>query len=257
MPRISGQSRPDGERRRLRIGVIAGSGPEAGVDLWSKILVANRQMLGERFRGDIDSPPVVIFSEPVLGLSMDLAKNDAVVWACLERTVRAMVPHVDVFTIACNTLHYYAERIEELRGDAVFLDVAGVVRSHIEAHASGSVALMGSASVAALDAWSPYLALHREVSFETPPDLQELHNLIHEIKVLGQDSEDIRRRFAGIVSRLESPIVFLACTELPLVRATVPNKTLVDINMLLAEQLVRYSLGEDSFDRAKPIALKA
>jgi aspartate racemase len=245
MPRNSGQTRPAAaSSRRPRIGIIAGSGPEAGIDLWSKILIANRRMMGGRFRGDIDSPPVVIFSEPVLGLSMDLAKNDPEVWKSLERAVRAIAPHVDVFTIACNTLHYYTDRIDKVRGDAIFLDVAAVVRSYIDAHASGPVALMAAASVAALDKWSPYFALHRDVSFETPADLRELHDLIHDIKVLGGDSEDIRRRFLEIVSRLESPTVFLACTELPLVRATAPDKALVDINMLLAEALVRYSLGE-------------
>lgn len=31
-----------------RIGIITGSGPEAGVDLWTKVLRANRQLLGAR-----------------------------------------------------------------------------------------------------------------------------------------------------------------------------------------------------------------
>src|SRR3546814_11830862 len=105
---------------RPRIGVIAGSGPEAGIDLWSKMLVANRELLGDRFSGDVDSPTVVIFSAPELGLSMDLRKNDAVVWRRLEQVVRDIVPHVDIFTIACNTLHYYSARIRAISGDAIF-----------------------------------------------------------------------------------------------------------------------------------------
>jgi aspartate racemase len=241
-------------RRRLRIGIIAGSGPEAGIDLWSKILRANRETLGEQFGGDVDSPPVVIFSEPVLGLSMDLPRNDEVVWRRLEKAVRDLVPHVDIFTIACNTLHYYADRIRKICGNAVFLDVADVVRSHIKASASGSVALMGAASVASLDEWSPYLAVHREVLFETPADLESLHNLIHDIKLIGGETPDVRSRFIEVVSRLNAPTVFLACTELPLVHASVPGKVLVDVNKLLAENLVRYSLGEDSRVLGNPIA---
>ena len=229
---------------RLRIGIIAGSGPEAGIDLWSKVLIANREILSERFGGDIDSPPVVIFSEPVLGLSMDLPANHETVWTCLEQAVLNIAPHVDVFTIACNTLHYYTRRIREICGPAVFLDVADVVRSHMNARPAEPVALMGSASVASLDQWSPYLALHREVSFETPSDLAGLHDLIHDIKLAGGETEDIRQRFIEIVSDLDAKTIMLSCTELPLVHANVPGKALVDVNKLLAEHLVLYSIGK-------------
>jgi aspartate racemase len=237
---IKGSPKP-----RPRIGVIAGSGPEAGIDLWSKILTANREALAGRFTGDVDSPAVVIFSEPALGLSMDLPANDEVVWQCLEKAVREIAPHVDVFTIACNTLHYYADRVRKICGQAIFLGVADVVRAHIEEQQpDGRVALMGAASVAALDKWSPYSGLHREVLFETPVDLRNLHDLIHDIKLAGGETPDVRRRFVETVAKLAAPTVFLACTELPLVRASVPGKVLVDINKLLAEHLVSYSLGE-------------
>ncbi len=227
----------------LRIGIIAGSGPEAGIDLWSKILVANRAALGNCFRGDIDSPPVVIFSEPVLGLSMDLAKNTDAVWEALRAAVLDIVAHVDVFTIACNTLHYYSPRIRELAGDTVFLDVSDVARAYMRRNPASSVGLMGATPVAALDEWSPYFGLHREVGFETPADLGRLHGLIHDIKLAGGDNEDIRSRFSAIVTGMRAPTVFLACTELPLVNTSVEGKTLVDINRLLAEELVRHSLG--------------
>jgi aspartate racemase len=228
--------------RRPTIGIIAGSGPEAGIDLWSKILVVNRRLLGEQFRGDIDSPRVVIHSEPLLGHSMDLARNDGVVWDALKRTVQAIAPEVDVFTIACNTLHYYADRIAEECGDAEFLDVGTVVRKQIHGQGASRAALMGAKPVATLDRWSPYHALHREVAFETPTDLDRLHDLIHRIKIAGGDNAGICDDFVEIVAGLESATVFLACTELPLVRASVPGKDIIDVNMLLAEELALQSL---------------
>jgi hypothetical protein len=39
---------------------------------------------------------------------------------------------------------------------------------------------------------------------------------------------------------------------LPLVHVTVPGKVLIDINKLLAERLVRYSLGKESLVRSIP-----
>ncbi len=241
--RLFGAEEDGDGSRAVRLGIIAGSGPEAGIDLWSKILVANRNALGERFRGDIDSPPVVIFSEPLLGLSMDLARNTDAVWEALRETVLGIVAHVDVFTIACNTLHYYSPRIRELTGRAQFIDVSDVASAYMQRHPASSVGLMGAKPVAALDEWSPYFGLHREVGFETPGDLDQLHSLIHDIKLAGGDNEGIRSRFNEIVAAMQSPTVFLACTELPLVNASVRGKTLVDINRLLAEELVHYSLG--------------
>ena len=73
--------------RAYTIGIIAGSGPEAGIDLWTKVLTATQQQLGAVFEGDIDAPRVVIVSEPQLGLSMDLRANEAATWDALARTV--------------------------------------------------------------------------------------------------------------------------------------------------------------------------
>ena len=55
---------------RKKIGIITGSGPEAGVDLWMKILEENKRVLKENFRGDLDAPDVTIFSIQQLGHSM-------------------------------------------------------------------------------------------------------------------------------------------------------------------------------------------
>src|SRR5690606_35615466 len=121
-------------------------------------------------------------------------------------------------------------------------------------HPAASVALMGASSVAALDEWSPYTGLHGEVGFETPADLSGLHDLIHAIKMAGGDNDDIRARFTEIAAGLNAPTIFLACTELPLVRSSVASKTLVDINMLLAEELVRYSLGDTEHGRLSAAA---
>ncbi len=60
---------------RKKIGIITGSGPEAGVDLWQKILKINKDILKEDFHGDLDAPNVTIFSVPELGHSMELEKK--------------------------------------------------------------------------------------------------------------------------------------------------------------------------------------
>lgn len=107
--------------RRATIGIITGSGPEAGLDLWSKILARNQSALSSRFQGDLDAPRAVVLSEPLLGLSMELEQNEEIVWASLRQTIAAISVQVDAFAIACNTLNWFAPRIGALELPAEFV----------------------------------------------------------------------------------------------------------------------------------------
>jgi hypothetical protein len=65
--RCQQQQKPSSVSDRGWIGIIGGSGPEAGVDLMSKILRAHRSELGERFRTDRDAPNVLLMSVSQVG----------------------------------------------------------------------------------------------------------------------------------------------------------------------------------------------
>jgi aspartate racemase len=56
--------------QRGRIGIIAGSGPEPGIDLWEKNFEEDRAAFDGSFRGDLDALHVVVHSIPGVGLSM-------------------------------------------------------------------------------------------------------------------------------------------------------------------------------------------
>ena len=73
------------------IGVIAGSGPEAGVDLWVKILAVSRREQGEAYTGDSSAPLVRIISDPALGLPFDAQQGPTVLshlQRCIDETAR-------------------------------------------------------------------------------------------------------------------------------------------------------------------------
>ena len=89
---------------RKKIGIITGSGPDAGVDMWQKLLLANKRLFGKAYRGDLDAPNVTIMSEPYLGLSMEIAQNEKAVWHHLKKTASMLSPLVNLYAIACNTL---------------------------------------------------------------------------------------------------------------------------------------------------------
>jgi aspartate racemase len=230
---------------RKKIGIITGSGPEAGIDLWSKLLAANRKIHGERFRGDLDAPDVTILSESTLGLSMELAENDREVWQCLRQAAEAIAQRVDYFAIACNTLNYYQPQLEALQLPATFVSFADAVTGFVKENRIERVALLGARPVTDLGPWSHYRSLAEHVAIELPkPALAEqLHRLIYDVKTYGGNVEDIRRRFRTILDGLESQVVLLACTELPLIPLDAGRKQAVDVTELVAQRLARLANG--------------
>lgn len=226
---------------RPRLGIITGSGPEAGMDMWAKLLEENRRRLGQAFRGDLDAPAVSIISDPELGLSMELQKTEQQVWNALRQDVLALDGTVAAFAIACNTLNLFAERIRELNLRSVFVSFCDVLEHYLRSRGLTRVCLLGARPVAELGEWSPYRSLRQHVTFE-PVQAQALHQLIYDIKALGPRHPELRPRFARLLDSIEADTVMLACTELPLIADIDTDKQLVDVTQLVAEAMLDHSL---------------
>lgn len=226
---------------RPRLGIITGSGPEAGMDMWAKLLEENRRRLGQAFRGDLDAPAVSIISDPELGLSMELQKTEQQVWNALRQDVLALDGTVAAFAIACNTLNLFAERIRELNLRSVFVSFCDVLEHYLRSRGLTRVCLLGARPVAELGEWSPYRSLRQHVAFE-PVQAQALHQLIYDIKALGPRHPELRPRFVRLLDSIESDTVLLACTELPLIADIDTDKQLVDVTQLVAEAMLDHSL---------------
>ena len=125
------------------IGIVAGSGPEAGIDLWQKVLAAARRRLGEQYRGDVDAPRVVIVSEPALGASMDLPATDLAVGAALDATAADVAARCDVWAIACNTLNVYADRLRATSGPGELVAFQDVLAEWVAAAGIERLGLLG------------------------------------------------------------------------------------------------------------------
>lgn len=229
---------------RKRIGIITGSGPEAGIDLWNKVLQANRRLHGDRFRGDLDAPGMAILSEPMLGLSMELATHDAEVWKCLRMAAEKIAQCVDYYAIACNTLNYYQPQLDALQLPATLVSFADVAGNYLRANRIERVALLGARPVTDLGPWSHYRRLSELVRIELPSTSQaeQLHQLIYDVKALGGKAPAIRERFQAILGALESETVLLACTELPLIPMDAGSKKIIDVTDLVANKLAQLAM---------------
>ncbi len=234
---------------RARVGIIAGSGPEAGIDMWSKILKEARSLLGMEFRGDLDAPEVAVLSNPRLGLSMELRRYEERVRSELLSTITTLDTLSDCFVIACNTLHCFAPDIRGLPLRSRFFSIVEATSSFLRSHGHRQIALLGSMSVMTFEPGSPYRQLQDEFDCE-PVDADAVHALIYDIKRLG-DTEALRARFAALIGSLRSPVIVLACTELPLVASAASGKILVDPTAVLAGELTRWVYRRDNDDEPR------
>jgi aspartate racemase len=230
-----------------RLGIIAGSGPEAGIDLWTKILAHSRALAGTDFRGDLDAPEVSIVSDPLLGLSMELERNHHLVWPVLARAATRLAPLVDCYAIACNTLNVYADDLNALGLPARLVSFVDVLVDDLRQRRVGRVALLGARPVTELGPWSTYERVVDAVELErlTPRQVQDLQTLIYDIKTFGGQGAGLSERFEALLAELRSEVVVLACTELPLLRVDGKAKRLVDPTDLVARSLARRARGAD------------
>jgi aspartate racemase len=224
-------------RMRKKIGIITGSGPEAGVDLWQKILQANKNILKEQFKGDLDAPDVTILSVPQLGYSMELEKNYDKVWDTLQTAVKDICQRVDYFVIACNTLNLYANEIEAIGYKDKFISTLDVVEAYIQEHQLNKVCIIGALPVLQMQEYSVFQPLAERFNVEVPLDFNQVHQLIYDVKQHGGDS--VTEEFKAILKSIESEHIFLACTELPLIPVKCEKKNLIDVTNLLAQTLVK------------------
>jgi aspartate racemase len=228
-----------------KLGIITGSGPEAGMDMWAKLLQENRRRMGSAFRGDLDATPVVIVSDPELGLSMELELTERQVWSALLDDIYQLDGRVSAFSIACNTLNLFADRIGGLDLKSKFISFYDVLEGYFRRAGISNACLLGSRPVAELGSWSPYRSLADVMDLEPVPDTQELHQLIYDIKTLGSQDASLRPRFRELLARIQVDTVILACTELPLISDISTDKHLLDVTQLVVEAMLDYSAVEE------------
>ena len=289
-PPSAGPDRPHPSPRlagRATLGIIGGSGPEAGLDLAAKVIEANRRRVlplrrqaDARPFGDHDAPRFTLLSVPELGLSMDLAAQKAPVWDALRGAyleLSAASTPVDVVGVACVTLHYFEPQLLALRHELRaagrpaprLVSAVGAVEARLSARSPlpRSVGLLGSASAMELGpgGLSPFRCDDEEEGqgrgvgsrehcgrwqYELPPPSarEQLEGLIHRVKREGVAAARGRQELMLIVEAMDSDVVLLACTELPLLlperdgegmagEYVVGSKTLIDVTAVLAEAL--------------------
>jgi aspartate racemase len=224
---------------RFEIGILTGSGPEAGIDLWQHILDATRHHLGDSFRGDIDAPSVLVVSDPELGASMRLPDTDTEVRRAIDKHAARLDTECDVWAIACNTLNIYVDHLVAAGRGRHLLSFCGVVEELL-ADRGGTCVILGARPVASLGPWSPYQRVRDRCVPLDDVALDDLHALIERAKVLGVHHPSLPGSLEAIVSSLDADHIVLACTELPPIAARIDDPRFVDVTQAVAQRLAQH-----------------
>jgi aspartate racemase len=212
------------------------------MDLWRKILVAGRSSAHEAL-GDLAAPRVSIESVPELGLSMSLERWQSEVWAALEPAVKRLAARNDVICVACNTLHHFEPQLATALGTATLVSYPGTAARIATAVPESRLGLLAVRPVVSGGPWSAYRRLSVWDRFELPRDPDRIHLLVERIKCQGSDDPSVAQEFAEICKTFDSKRLLLACTELPLVAVTLPEKELIDLTAEVACRAVQLALA--------------
>lgn len=223
-----------------KLGIITGSGPEAGIDFWQKFLLQNRNHFGDSFKGDLQVPNTYIHSISRLGLSMELPIYEEEIWNLLSNQIILLDQFCDFFVITCNTLHYFENRIRTLPIKMKFISIVDILKKHVLENGINNFSILGSKFVSNLEnTYSPFQQLTEMYSVENIHESlrTNIHDLIFSVKINGIKPYH-EHQLNKILGNIESQYCYLACTELPLINIS-SNKITIDLTDLLCKEAIR------------------
>lgn len=194
--------------------------------------------MGDDFRGDADAPAVLVRSDPRLGASMDIVDRTSSLWPIMLEHAQILDAQCGSWAIACNTLNHYAPRLASAGAASNLITYPAVVAERLDQWAQDRVALLGARPVAELGETSAYSAVRERFVPLRADVIDDLHALIHEVKIVGPAGSGLGSQLDALCDRVDADRFLLACTELPLI-ADPDDARLVDVTQLVANALVQ------------------
>jgi len=209
-------------------GIITGNGPESGIALWNHLTQSIRDQLKDQFSGDLGFPNVIVNSVPEMGLSMELAAREEIVWAFIQQAAQKLcnsgVTHI---ALACHTTHYFTERIRSVcdKYNVTFVSMAETVIDYIQRNNVKDMTIIGIPYVSDLGKWSAYKKLAslniQPMNECVRPTLLEIGYLI---KKSGSDPKGLNVLNHILKAGVPTDNVLIALTEISVLLSGFPKK---------------------------------
>ncbi len=228
------------------VGIIGGMGPEATVDLMTRVIRETPAA------DDIDHIRMVVDNNPktpsrIKALVEGTGESPAPCMAEMARRLTAW--GVDFLAIPCNTAHYYYDQVQSAVDIPVLNMIDRTTARVIDENPK--IRIVGLLAADAVLKTGLYMTRFEErgvtLIYPTPSLQAQVMTAIREIKTSRYDEkvrEMLRSAATELVSRKAEALV-VACTELSIIADAIDeNVKVYDSAQVLAENIVRMAKGK-------------
>lgn len=226
--------------REKRIGIIGGMGPEATVDLFSKIVASTPS------RKDQDHLRIIIDNNPKVPsrFKFIMGEGEDPLPYLIEMAQRLERYGADLLLTPCNAAHHFYDQIQE-KVKIPILHIAQETRRHIESMKPRpeKVGLMASGSTVKAGIYQKVFQ-GSKIRLVLPDSKKQemISKMIYTFKqrVRTKKLERTLMHVAHSLVEMGAEAIILGCTELPLILSGVKSSIrFIDANDILARAAVR------------------
>lgn len=131
------------EPSRMSIGILAGAGSAAGIDLWQSVLREQCRRTGSAGASGWDAPDITVVSVPMPSSAWELESRAEAVWAHLRAAAERLAAQVDVYALACDTLQLFAARLKVLPLSSTLITLEDAVAAERQSITPADICLTG------------------------------------------------------------------------------------------------------------------
>jgi len=222
------------------VGIIGGMGPEATIDVFSKIVAATPS------RKDQDHLRIIVDSNPKVPSRYKyiMGEGESPLPYLIESAKKLEGYGADFLLIPCNAAHHFYDQIQEKVGIPI-LHMAEEARRYTESIRPGPqrIGLMASGSTVKSGVYQRvFRGSEIELILPTDQNQQRVSEGIYAFKK-GMPTKEIERTLMSVVRsliKMGAQAILLGCTELPVVlKGAKSSVRLIDANDVLARAAVR------------------
>lgn len=223
-----------------RIGIIGGMGPLATIDIYSKIVKLTNASK------DQDNIPIVIDNYPqipdrtayILGGTQDPYPY------LKESALRLKQAGCEAVCMACNTAHFFADRLVNETGiNLIHIAKNAMDSIKVEFPKAKQIAVIGTTGTMKAKIYENKLL---DAGYEcvkiNDSDMQAIMDCIYK-GVKANKTQEYVKLFNDTLDNIQADVYIAACTEIPILLPYTKKKDLfIDATLELAKTMVKFSL---------------
>ncbi|MCI6988353.1 MAG: amino acid racemase [Campylobacter sp.] len=221
------------------VGIIGGMGPLASIDLYQKVVELTHA------KCDQDNIPLVIDNNTLIPDRTAYimgGKNDPFP-QLLKSANRLKNAGCDAFCMACNTAHFFADRLVK-ESSLPILHIAKITVNSIKINHPNAkkIAILSTVGTRKAEIYDKELKLAGfEMADTSQESMEKLMSCIYDGVKAGKIKEYLPE-FKEVLGEIEADVYIAACTEIPLFLPYIDDdKIFVDATLELAKEIVRFA----------------